>query len=402
MRWSGASRHVPLLAVLAGIWATASYFLWQSKVPASLSLPNLDARDFFTAHAISRADHFERLLEIGWVLNEVLLVGVFVIYAIYGARFTRESAAGPIGTGILLAMLGFSIVWLVQLPYEIVATWWERRYHVLKASYWEVILGGWLGLGVQFIALSVAVAIVMGAAHFLPRTWWLVAVPVFVGIQLFLTFVSPYLQQTHRLRDPQLAAEAKRIERAEGLSGIPVVVQDVHEYTPEENAFAAGLGPSRQVVLWDTLLTGGLGDRELQAVLAHEFGHHGRNHLWKFLGWYALFIFPEVYLIVLVTRRRGGMQKPESIPLALLVVTVFSLAATPFENIVSRHYEAEADWVALQTTHDPGAMTKLFQHFGSYDLSSPDPPTWAYVLFQNHPTLMQRIAMAEAWKTRNR
>jgi STE24 endopeptidase len=397
-----AFRQLPTLAGVTGAWAAAAYFLWESTIPSGLSLPTLDVHRFFTQHVIDRAEHFERLLEIGWVLNEVLLVGVFVLYAVHGARFTKESAAGPIGTGILLAMLGFALVWIAQLPYQIVATWCERRYHVLKVSYVDVVLGGWLGLGAQFIALSAAVAIVMGAARFLPRGWWLVAVPVFAAIQLLLTFVSPYLVPSHALHDPQLAAEAKRLERQEGLSGIPVVVQDVHDYTPEENAFAAGLGPSRKVFLWDTLLTNGLRERELRVVLAHEFGHHARYHLWKELGWFALFAFPEAYLVAQATRRRGGLRNPESIPLALLVVTAFALAATPVENVISRHYEAEADWQALRTTRDPAAATRLFQHFGSSDISNPDPPTWAYVLFENHPTLMQRIAMAEAWKARNR
>jgi STE24 endopeptidase len=241
---------------------------------------------------------------------------------------------------------------------------------------------------------------VMGAAQMLPRLWWVVAVPAFAGIALLLTFVDPYLQPSHSLEDRELAAAAQRIQHAEGLSGIPVVVQDVHRFTPEENAFADGLGPSRKVFLWDTLLTGGLTKRQIEVVLAHEFGHHARDHLWKELGWYALFAFPEAYLVALVTRRRGGMARPEAIPVALLVVTLFGLAVLPIRNVISRHYEAEADWAALQTTRDPAGMTGLFQHFGVKDLSSPDPPTWAYVLFADHPTLMQRIAMAEAWKTR--
>ena len=70
--------------------------------------------------------------------------------------------------------------------------------------------------------------------------------------------------------------------------------------------------------------------------------------------------------------------------------------------MISRHYEAEADWISLQTTRDPAALQGVMRHFGTNDLSDPNPPTWAYVLFDNHPTLMQRIAMAKAWQARNR
>jgi len=87
---------------------------------------------------------------------------------------------------------------------------------------------------------------------------------------------------------------------------------------------------------------------------------------------------------------------------ALLVVVLFNLVALPLQNVISRHYEAEADWMSLQTTHDPAALRGVMVHFGGKDLADPDPPTWAYVLFADHPTLMQRIAMARAWQARNR
>jgi Zn-dependent protease with chaperone function len=74
----------------------------------------------------------------------------------------------------------------------------------------------------------------------------------------------------------------------------------------------------------------------------------------------------------------------------------------PFENAVSRRYEAEADWRALQTTHDPAAMRRLFERFQETSLQDPNPPLWAYLWLENHPTLMQRIAMAQAWRGQRR
>ena len=402
MRANPLARQLTVFAALAAVWAVAAYFLWESKVPTSLSLPDLDPRAFFSAHTISRTSDFERFLELTWIGREILLILVFVAYARWGTSFMKESAAGRVGTGIFLAMMGFALTWFVQVPFEILDTWWERRYGVLEAGYFEVIFGGWLGLGFTFLSLSIAVAIVMGIAAKLRRLWWVAAVPIFVGFALLGTFVDPYLQPSHSLNDPQLVAAAKRIEKKEGVSGVPVVVQDVHDFTPEENAFADGLGPSRKIVLWDTLLTGGLTEKQLEAVVAHEAGHHARDHLWKDIAWYALFAFPLAYLIALATRRRGGIYRPEAIPLALLVVVLFDLAALPIQNAISRRYEGEADWMSLQTTRDPKALQGVMQHFGSHDLSDPNPPTWAYILFEDHPTLMQRIAMARAWQARNR
>ena len=94
------------------------------------------------------------------------------------------------------------------------------------------------------------------------------------------------------------------------------------------------------------------------------------------------------------------MGEAAAVPLALLVAAVFQLAVSPAQNVVSRESEAEADWKALQTTRDPESARGLFREFSETSLGDPSPPTWAYVLLQTHPTLAQRVAMAEAWAAR--
>ena len=95
------------------------------------------------------------------------------------------------------------------------------------------------------------------------------------------------------------------------------------------------------------------------------------------------------------------MGEAAAIPLALLVVAAIQLALSPAQTWISRRMEAEADWKALQTTRDPAAARGLFVGFGDSSLANPDPPGWAHVLLDSHPTLAQRVAMAEAWKQRN-
>jgi STE24 endopeptidase len=62
--------------------------------------------------------------------------------------------------------------------------------------------------------------------------------------------------------------------------------------------------------------------------------------------------------------------------------------------------EAEADWIALETTKDPEAAEELFERFSATALADPNPPAWSYLIMQSHPTIEQRIAMAEAWRRR--
>ena len=387
-----------LVAALAAMWAIAAYFLWQSKIPGSLHLPHVAVRNYFSAAELHDAARFGQFSSRIWILSTVVELIVFVLYARWGVRFMRESAAGPVGTGMLLGMIGFALLWLAELPFDVASLWWERRHHLSHEGYFEHITSNWFALGGQFVFLCIALGVAMGLARLLGDWWWLPAALFFVGLATLFAFVSPYLLTTHPLRDVQLAGQARALERAEGVRHVPVVVQQVHTVTALPNAEAMGLGPSRRIVLWDTLIDGRFSERELRVVLAHEIGHLARHHIWKDIAWYALFAFPGVYLLMRITRRRGGMGEPEAVPLALLGLVVLGLLALPLQNAISRHLEAEADWMALRTTHDPAAATQLFRRFVSTTLDEPSPSTWDYVLLENHPTIAQRIAMAQAWR----
>jgi STE24 endopeptidase len=136
----------------------------------------------------------------------------------------------------------------------------------------------------------------------------------------------------------------------------------------------------------------------LAVVSAHELGHLAHHHPLKRVGWLALFLIPAAALIALATRRRGGLARPEAVPIALFVFVVLQLLTLPLWNIVSRHDEAEADWSALQATHDPAGAQALFRHLATTSLADPNPSSWTYVLYGDHPTIVQRLAMVEAWQ----
>src|SRR5439155_18250744 len=142
--------------------------------------------DYFSSTALHRSSDYEAFLRIDFVLSVIALLVVLGLYARYGACYTRESAAGRIGTGMLLGMLGFAFVWLAQLPFGVAGLWWERRHHISKQGYLDVIVGSFLGLGRQFIVVCVAIGIVMGLAGVLRQRWWIVGAPVIVA----LVFIS--------------------------------------------------------------------------------------------------------------------------------------------------------------------------------------------------------------------
>lgn len=388
-------------ALLAGaaLWIWAAHALWDATTLPSLHLPHLEASRFFSASFLRRSASFERFLTIDGLLALVCLVLVLVLYARRGQRLVRESAAGRIGTGLLLAMLGFALVWLTELPFGLAALWWERRYHVSHRGYLGWLSQSFLGLGTEFVFLSLAFAVAMGLAGVMRRWWWLVAAPIFAGLGLLFVFVSPFMiGDTSAVHDPRLVAEAGALERIEGVGHTRLEVENVHRYTAAPNAESTGLGPTRTVVLWDTLLHGGFSRPEIRLVLAHEIGHLAHEDPLKGVGWTALLLIPTWGLIALFTRRRGGLARPEAVPIALLVLVVAQLLATPLLNIVTRRQEAAADWAALTATREPSTDRALMRRLAVKSLSEPNPPSWEYGLFADHPTVMQRIAMAYAWE----
>ena len=312
--------------------------------------------------------------------------------------FTRESAAGPIGTGMLLGMLGLGIVWLVALPFRIAAHWWDRRNDQSDMDYLSWLFEDWAVLAAEFLSICIALLIVMGLARWLGERWWLPGAAVFVAIAALFSFVAPYLDYTTKpLRDETLLAAARSYEGELGLSRIPIRVEEVSADTDQANAYAFGLGPSRRVVLWDTMLQDPFTAGEQKVVLAHELAHHSQDHLPEGIGWFALFAVPGAWILMRVTRRRGGMGTPEAIPLSLLVVVVLQLVTAPLANTISRRMEAEADWKALQVTRDPESLEGLMIGFSKTSLGDPDPPGWVELMLGTHPSLAERVAMARAW-----
>lgn len=383
-------------AAIVAAWLFALLQLWQTSVPSDLSLPSLDPSRYFTQSTLDDAASYQAFLRIDYVLALVAQLAALGLFAIKGPGFVRESAAGRIGTGMMLGMLALSFVWLSQLPFGIAELWWERGHDVSSQSYVDWLINDFLAAGGEFLFISLALLIVMALTGLWRRMWWIAAAPALIAVAVAFAFAQPYLiPGQHPVRDPSIAADARQLAADEGVPGTPVRVEDSLGGPP--NAAAAGLGPTQRVIVWDSLIQR-FPASEVRVVLAHEFAHLSRDHLWKDFAWMALMALPIALAVALATRRRGGLYEPAAVPLAVFVVAALLFVLLPLQNAFSRRLEAEADWVALQTTHDPAAMTGLFRRLGRQSLAQPDPPAWDDALFESHPSIIKRIEMARAWE----
>jgi STE24 endopeptidase len=392
-----------VLVLVAG-WALAAWLLTRTTIPGNLHEPHVAVGAEFPAKLLHRSARYDGVLRWLWVAGTVVTLAALVLFAWLGPRLARAWQLGRVGTGIMVGTVTTLGTWAVALPIGAIALWWGRRYHLEQQDYVSWTLEQWPSLVSQVVGLTIALTILLLLAGRFGRRWWLVAAPLFTVLGALLVLVLPYVE-TIGTRPPHHTAVNARIRelaREEGVGSTPIRIQTVSDRTTAANAFTTGIGPSARVFVWDTFFDGRFTNREIELVVAHEFGHVAHRHIWKGLAWSLLLTAPAFLLVELATRRRGGLERPEVVPFALLVLALIGLVITPFGNAVSRRYEAEADWAALRATRDPAAAESLFRKFTRYDLVQPNPPLWSYVLLDDHPTVVQRIALARAYRERAR
>jgi STE24 endopeptidase len=393
-------RPATIAVVALAVWALATVLLLRTKVPGDLSPPQLDPRRVFGAEAVRAGARFDRFFDYEWLLATLTTIAVLGVYLRRGPRLARALPLGAVNAGIVTAVFISVVVWAAGLPFDYAASWWSRRHDILQRS-WASIVFEPLGTLVRTtISTTIVVAVALLLAKRLPRMWWLAAAGVVLVLAVGVQFALPYLNRvgTHPVRSHALAGQIRRLENRERV-GRPVVrIAPVADETSAANAYSIGIGPSRTVIIWNTLLDGRFSPREVGFVVAHELGHLARHHIWKGIAWGVLFGVPIFGLVGYVTGRRGGLRRPENVPLALFTLALAGLVVTPLANAVSRHYEAEADWMAVQATRDPGAGRALFVDFVRTDLQNPDPPGWVTLFLEDHPSALARVEQVEAWR----
>ena len=241
----------------------------------------------------------------------------------------------------------------------------------------------------------------------LPRHWPLPAGALLVLFSVVLVLLTPILitplfYEVHPLDDPTLRARILTLADQAHMHVEAVDVIDASSKTTEVNAYFTGFGGAQRIVLYDTLLTDYTPD-QIEVVLAHEMGHWYYHHVLLgvvglgAVGWLGLF---GLRWLLNRTWQWLGLRGPADIaglPYVLAVLAVASILALPFENTISRYAESQADHFALTVSQNPSAMIQLFEQFAVQNLSPVDAPEWEKFIFYTHPSIAERIGMAETW-----
>ena len=238
-----------------------------------------------------------------------------------------------------------------------------------------------------------------------PSWWW--AFGLFVSVVgVALVFVTPYVLVPLFFKMQPLA-DAATVERIHALvnrAGAPVrdvCSLDFSRRTAEANAAVIGLGRSRRVVIADTLLAE-FTPGEVDAVVAHELGHHVNRDVQRLLLgnavliWLGLFLASRGATSALPLLSLPSLGYVPGYPMLLFVVEAFFLLLSPLLNWWSRRLESGADRFGLRLTRDPAAFAGAMRRIGCQNLVELRPPRWSEVLLATHPALYRRIQLAES------
>jgi len=270
----------------------------------------------------------------------------------------------------------------------------------------------WLTQYAKRIAVTVVASLVMigGLYAIMWLTgswWWLVAAAAAFVVSVLIGYVTPVLilplfVKYERIDDERLQQELAQLAEGTGLSIEGTYRLVLSADTKKANAMLAGLGRTRRVLLGDTLLEN-FSPEEIKVVMAHEIGHHVFGHIYKML----LGSIPYLLLSFLLCHWGlrwwlGDAFAPErgavpvyAVSYLLLFVFVFGTLTGPLQNAVMRHFERQCDRYALERTRSPDAYRTAFTKLAKLNKADPAPPWLEVVLFDDHPPIRERLAMAE-------
>ena len=373
----------------------------------------VDASAYFTPAQIARAEEYRGPQLPLYVVHTLVSLAVLAVLVARPPRWLRRVTGGRrVLAGVALTAAALSLLLtLVGLPFGAIG----RRRGIDVG----LVTRSWLGW-VQDVALSAtigaatmavtAVALV-ALMRRLPRWWWAPASGVVVAGAAIVLFVTPVVVDPLFNRFTPVRGEARgdvlRLAERAGVEVGEVYSVDASRRTTAANAYVAGFGQTKRVVVYDNLLRRFTRD-ERRFVLAHELAHQRYDDVPRGLL-YVLLVAPFALLAVAVLTAAlsrgsgllragpGRLADARTVPALALTLALVVPVVTLVSNQLSRRVEARADTFALQLTDAPEALVGFRRRSVISNVSEPDPPGASQWLLGTHPTPLERIGAAEAW-----
>ncbi len=375
----------------------------------------------------AKATAYSRANYILYFVGVALSLGIYLFLwrsriALVLRNWARQVSPRHIVQCLVFVPLFLAVVSLLEFPLEYYSGFvLEHRFDLSTQTF-----ASWFADWTKSIAITALLGIFLVWLFYwiirrTPRRWWfyfwLASIPAVLAFILAEPFVvDPLFFKFTPLErtQPELTTCIEEMLHHGGLD-IPrsrIFEMDASTKTKTLNAYVAGLGASKRVVVWDNTLRKMTEDETL-LVIGHEAGHYVLYHIAKEFALNELVVLALVYLgfralnrVVECLGSRSGVESVgdlASLPVVLVILTVLGFLSSPIINAISRHYEHQADQFGLEVAYgvvaDPNAAeTRSLQVLGEEDLADPDPKPFIKFWLYSHPPLDDRIRFAASYK----
>lgn len=341
-----------------------------------------------------------------------LLLWIFLILGI--PAYFKDAALFVSGNNyaglvIFYALIGI-LYYIISLPLEFYSGFMlEHRFSLSNQS-----LKSWIIREVKknIAAFVISAPLVMSLYVLLkisPLDWWLWTAVLWFFVSIILAkfapvIIVPLFYKYSPIKDAGLAQKLSGLVSRFGFKASGVYELNISKDTKKANAALLGLGKQKRIVLCDTLLSN-FSHPEIEAVMAHELGHHKLKHMWKLIisgGVFTFITFFFANIAFLKLHNFFGYKMIwgyESIVLIYFTTTILSIPLIPLANAFSRRLEKEADEFALRATGDVSAFISTMKRLGEQNLADVNPGRFYEIMLYDHPPISRRIALAKTFKT---
>jgi Zn-dependent protease with chaperone function len=356
-----------------------------------------------------------------WALEQVLglVLPALLLFTGWSARlraFASSVARGHFYPTLVIyfALLAL-LLFVVQLPLSVYVGYVREHAYGLSSQRFSKFAGDELkGLALGLVLGALILWVPYLLLKHSPARWWLwtglLALPFFALVLLITpVYIAPLFNKFGPMKDKALESQVLAVAAQAGVEGARVFEVDKSVDTEKVNAYVTGVGQTKRIVLWDTLLKR-LTPEQTRFVVGHELGHYVLGHVWIniFVSWglTLLGLFAAHRTAGFLLGRFGGrfgftaLADPASLPLLMLLLSLFSFVIAPAALALSRHHEREADRFGLDLTRDNHAAATAFVALQRQNLAVPRPGVLYKILRASHPPIGERVDFINAYRPR--
>ena len=365
------------------------------------------------AHDLNRIHFRLAILDFVYGLSVLWFILRLKLAAKYRDLAEHSSVRRFFQAAIFSPLLLLTIAFLT-FPLDIYGEWIERQYGI-SVQTWSSWAWDWTKAEILSLVLGILLIWCLYAViRRSPQRWWFYFWLIAFPFGVFIFFIGPWVidPMFHKFeplqqKDPALTASLEALVQRAGQNIPPerMFWMGAGEKTTGLNAYVTGIGASKRIVVWDTTISK-MNTPQIVYVAGHEMGHYVLQHIPKGLCLFAVLFLALFYLgyrcVGWVLRRWGpawGIRSLDdwaSLPVLMLLLSIFGFAANPIGSAFSRHFEHQADQYGLEVTHgltpdSSQIAAQSFQILGEVDLSDPDPDRLNVFLFYDHPPISDRV-----------